>query len=460
MRSWTRRSVLAAGLSLAGCSAIDRPRLGSLYAAVGLGAERPPLIVIPGAFGSVLRDRRTGEELWPASDSRLLLDNYRSLELQIDPLSLEPRVGDVEASSIFRRGLGRDFYGQVLDTLVRVGGYRRCRSGPGADADCNLYEYVYDFRLDIPGAARGLAALIRHIREQRGDPSLRVDILAHSNGGMLARYYARHGERDLAWDAPLAPDFTGAPSIRRLLLVGTPNLGSLQPVLSLLRGEEIGLRRIPPEVVATCTGIAQMMPHARIPWLIDLAGQKISADIYDIETWREFGWSLFDEHIAERTVGMHGGGREGRLHLALLREYMARQLLRGRLFAESFATPPDPRDVRTWVLGGDCEPTLARLVVESVDGRLCPREKVSDIAAPVAGVDYATLMHEPGDAVVTRSSLMGRRTLDVSAPRGADESLRVSHSVFFCESHQQLMGNASLRDNLLNALLSADADDG
>ena len=459
MRSWTRRSVLAAGLSLAGCSAIDRPRLDALYDAAGRGAERPPLIVIPGAFGSVLRNRRTGEELWPASDSHLLLDNYRDLELEIDPASLEPRTDDVVASSVFRRGLGRDFYGAVLDTLERVGGYRRCQSGPAAGGDCNLYEYVYDFRLDIPSAARGLAALIRQIREQHGDPSLRVDILAHSTGGMLARYYVRHGERVLPLDAPLAPDFAGAPSIRRLLLVGTPSLGSVQPVLSLLRGEEVGLRRIAPEVVATCTGIVQMIPHTGIPWLVDLAGQDVSADIYDIETWREFGWSLFDERIAERTVAMHGGGLDGRLYLQVLREYMARQLLRGRRFAEAFATPPDPRDVRAWVLGGDCAPTLARLVVESVDGRLCPRERVSDIAAPVAGVDYAALMHEPGDLVVTRSSLTGRRTADVSAPRGKDESLRVAHSVFFCERHQQLMGNASLRDNVLNALLSADVDE-
>jgi pimeloyl-ACP methyl ester carboxylesterase len=459
MCAWTRRSVLAAGLGLAGCSALDRPRLGALYRSAGLSAERPPLIVIPGAFGSVLRDRRTGEELWPASDSRLLLDNYRGLELQIDPATLEPRVGEVEATSIFRRGLGRDFYGELLDTLVRVGGYRRCRGAADPAGDCNLHEYVYDFRLDIPRAAIGLAALIQRIRDRHGDPTLRVDILAHSNGGMLARYYARNGGRDLSWGVPPAPDFAGAGSIRRLLLVGTPNLGSLQPVLSLLRGEEIGLRRIPPEVVATCTGIAQMMPHTGIPWLIDLAGQKLSADIYDIQTWREFGWSLFDDHIAERTIATHGGGREGRLHLALLRAYMERQLLRGRRFAESFATPPDPRDVRTWVFGGDCEPTLARLVVESVDGRLCPRERVSDIVAPVDGVDYATLMHEPGDTVVTRWSLLGRRTPDVSAPRGAHESLRVAHSVFLCERHQALTGNATFRDNLFNALLSADVDE-
>jgi hypothetical protein len=82
---------------------------------------------------------------------------------------------------------------------------------------------------------------------------------------------------------------------------------------------------------------------------------------------------------------------------------------------------------------------------------------VQDIAAPAAS-DYQHLMHEPGDLVVTRSSLLGRRTLDVAAPRGPEESLRMTHALFFCEQHQKLIGNASFQDNLLHALLSVDAE--
>jgi hypothetical protein len=228
-------------------------------------------------------------------------------------------------------------------------------------------------------------------------------------------------------------------------------------VLSLLRGEEIGLRKIRPEIVATCTGIAEMMPHPTVPWLIDLQGRQVDADLYDIATWRDFGWSVFDPYIAGRTIASHGGGAEGRRHLDLLREYLARNLVRGRVFANSFATRPDPRDVPTWVFGGDCAPTLARLVLESAGGRHHARERVDDIAAPAAS-DFQQLMHEPGDLVVTRSSLLGRRTLDVAAPRGPEESLRIAHALFFCEQHQKLTGNASFQDNLLHALLSVDVD--
>lgn len=457
MRRWTRRSVIACGLALAGCAAVDRPRLAVMYGCVSRPDDQPPLILIPGAFGSSLRKRSSGREIWPASDSKLLFSDYRELELPIDPATLEPDAHTAEAYAVFREGLGRDFYGGVIDTLQRVGGYERRLPGAPAlvGAGRGLYLYLYDFRLDGVRAARGLAGLIARIREDCGDPRLKVDIVAHSGGGMIARYFVRHGTRDLPLTGTLEPNYEGAAAIRRLLLVGTPSLGTLQPVLSLLRGEEIGLRRIRPEIVATCPGITEMMPHPAVPWLIDIPGRSVDADLYDIATWRDFGWSVFDPYIAGRTVASHGGGAEGRRYLDVLREYVARNLQRGRAFANSFATRPDPRDVPTWVFGGDCAPTLARLVLESSGGRYHARERVADIAAPAAR-DYQRLMHEPGDLVVTRSSLLGRRTLDVGAPRGPEESLRIAHALFFCEQHQKLVGNASFQDNLLHALLSVD----
>ena len=108
------------------------------------------------------------------------------------------------------------------------------------------------------------------------------------------------------------------------------------------------------------------------------------------------------------------------------------------------------------VFGGDCDLTLSRLVVEPDGKQLAGRERIADIAAPVPGVDYEALMFEPGDSVVTRSSLLGRRTLNVAAPRAEFESMGLAHSVFLCERHQRLTGNPSFQDNLLHSLLSVD----
>jgi hypothetical protein len=282
-------------------------------------------------------------------------------------------------------------------------------------------------------------------------------VLAHSNGGLLARYYARYGTADTPPDGTFRPTQSGAGAIRRLLLVGTPNLGTIRAVLTHLQGEEVGLNTIPQEVMATCPGASQMMPHPAVPWLVDARGRSIDLDPFDIETWRENRWSIFDPRVAERTIAQHGGGVEGRRYLALLREYHARHLRRGRRFMESLAVTGGADDVRPFIFGGDCERTLARMVAEEVDGRLVARDRVRAIARPVDDVDYEAVMFEPGDSVVTRSSLLGRRTLDIAAPRSEVESLQVAHSVFLCERHQQLTGNPTFQDNLLNVLLSVDA---
>ncbi len=457
MDRWTRRGFLAAGLTLAGCTVQQRPPLGPIYAATRNNVDQPPLVVIPGAFGSSLRDRRTGREIWPGTSPRLLVSNYRDLELEIDPSTLEPVAGDVAAHDVFREGLGRDFYGKVLDTLHDAGGYARGQVGqPPRPGRRTYYVYLYDWRLDNVAAARGLHDFVESIRKDHGEPRLKVDVLAHSNGGLLARYYARYGTAELAATGDFRPTQAGAPSIRRLLLVGTPNLGTMQPVLGNLRGEEIGLRNIPQEVVATCTGAPQLMPHPAIPWAIGVDGRDLGLPLFDIETWRHNGWSIFAPRVAERTIAQHGGGVAGRRYLDVLRAYMAKHLERGRRFTESLAVPGGPGELRPYVFGGDCELTLARVVVERINGNVAARERVVDIERPRTDVDYGKLMFEPGDAVVTRSSLLGRRTLNVAAPRAEIESIDVAHSVFLCEEHRALTGNATFQNNLLNTLLSVD----
>jgi pimeloyl-ACP methyl ester carboxylesterase len=459
MALWTRRGFLAAGLSLAGCAGPGRPPLGPIYRPTRGNVDQPPLVVIPGAFGSSLRDRRTGREIWPGTDPQLLISNYRGLELDIDPATLEPVAGDVEAYAIFREGLGRDFYGKVVDMLHNAGGYARGKVGqPPVSGRRSYYLYLYDWRLDNVAAVRGLHELIEQIRRDHGDPLLRVDILAHSNGGLLARYYARYGTAGLPMEGKFEPSGAGAASMRRLLLVGTPNLGTMQPVLGNLRGEEIGLRRIPQEVVATCSGAPQIMPHPAIPWIIDTKGRELPLPLFEIATWRDNHWSVFSPHVAERTIARHGGGATGRGYLELLREYMAKQLSRGGRFMESLAAPGGRAEIRPFVFGGDCAATIARVVAEQVDGRWVTRERVADIARPQAGVDYQELMFEPGDAVVTRSSLLGRSSRNVAAPREEVESLDVAHSVFLCEEHRALTGNVTFQNNLLNTLLSVDPD--
>lgn len=440
-----------------GCATSDKtPPLQQIYGHRP-HPQQPPLIVIPGAFGSRLFDTRSGEEIWPRSSAKLLFSSYKGLEVEIDEATLDPLAAHIRPYSVFRQGLGRDFYGQILDTLERIGGYRRRRPGQPVDAgQRNYYVYLYDWRLDNVAAVAGLHELIERIRRDYHDPQIQIDVLAHSNGGLLARYYARFGAVDHLEASVAVPDYAGAPAIRRLLMVGTPNLGSMQPVLSHVRGEEMGLRKIPAEVVATTSGAPQLMPHPAIPWLVDPAGDVIAADVFDLASWRQFGWSIFDPDVRERTIARKGGGRAGRRYLAVLEAYLARHLARGRNFHLLMARAGDARDVLPFVFGGDCDLTLSRLVVEPVRGKWLAHENPGELLRPLPGIDYSDLMYAPGDSVVTRSSLLGRPSAPPSAGTERIAPMRLSHSVFLCEQHQFLTGNPTFQNNLLHTLFATD----
>ena len=92
-------------------------------------ADTTPVIVIPGLFGSRLRDRTTGAEIWPGSTQMILFDDYHSLRLDFDRTSLQVRPDNNEAFGITDAALGRDFYGQIIEALQRFGGYVKATPG-------------------------------------------------------------------------------------------------------------------------------------------------------------------------------------------------------------------------------------------------------------------------------------------------------------------------------------------
>ncbi|MBM4204691.1 MAG: hypothetical protein FJ194_11155 [Gammaproteobacteria bacterium] len=90
---------------------------------------QPPVIVIPGLLGSLLVDTDNGEEAWPGGVFDIAFSRYESIELPVDGKTRVPELlpSGLEARGVTETALGRDFYGRIIDTLVRFGGYRRVR---------------------------------------------------------------------------------------------------------------------------------------------------------------------------------------------------------------------------------------------------------------------------------------------------------------------------------------------
>lgn len=454
--------LLGAGLWLfagAGCAGPEAPDLRRLYATGMEPATVPPVIIVPGILGSRLKDAETGQELWPGSSYNILF-SARSLALQIDPATLEPRPDHVVAYDLFRSALGTDIYGGILDTLERVGGYVRGQPGHPADPhQRRYYIFPYDWRQDNVVTARKLDVLIEQVRHDYGDPTLKVDIVAHSMGGLVVRYYLQYGTTDVLDSNEFPASFEGAQKLRTVVLLGTPNLGSVNALASFVTGYRVGLQRIPSESLATMPSVYELLPHPINNWVIDTNGKPMERDLFFAGTWLAYHWSAFDPEVISRIKGGFKDPVQADVYVKTLQKYLGKRLERARRFVWSLGyNQSQQAPVKLVVFGGDCSLTPARVVVEQRPGeqqalvRLYPE----DIRNPVPGVDYSRLMLEPGDGSVTKPSLLARESLDPTVSRSEDIFFPLAYSFFLCEDHEHLTRNVNFQDNLLNVLLSRD----
>jgi pimeloyl-ACP methyl ester carboxylesterase len=445
-------------LGLQSCSLAHKPDLKRLYQQ-NRDVHQPPVIIIHGLMGSRLEESSSGREVWVGNPIKLLISDYAETALEIEPQTLSPKDSPLVASGLLDRVVGKDFYAGITETLETAGRYQRAEPGvPQPGSPRNYYVFTYDWRQDNLQSARKLSELIEQIRLDFADPELKVDLVAHSMGGLIARYYLRYGEHDVLDDNKFEVNLHGAKRVRRVILLGTPNLGSVNALHAFIKGFKIGPRHVPTEALATMPSTYQLFPHALNDWLITASGKTLDRDLYDVEVWRRFQWSIFDPRVRERIMARYETREDGTAYLELLEKYFEKHLERARRFTWSLTVPLPAQPYRLIVLGGDCKLTPARLIVEEDNGiseiRLWPRE----IKHPLTNVDYDQLMLEPGDGTVTKASLLARESLDPSIPRHKWVSFPLDYPVFLCESHNNLTGNVTFQDSLLHTLLSLDTD--
>lgn len=443
-------------LLLSACSSMSQPNLARLYQQ-SQEVEQPPVILIHGIMGSRLEDSETGREVWYGNIGRLAFSNYSELALEIDPESLQPKPSTLVPYALAEQAAGKDFYGSITRTLEDAGRYERAWPGEVRKRGSrSYYVFLYDWRQDNVKSAQQLYRFIDQVRQDHSNPQLEVDLIAHSMGGVIARYFLRYGKSDETTDNNFEVNLSGADRVRRVILLGTPNLGSVHALHAFIRGKKIGFRRLPPEVLASMPSVYQTFPHALNDWIITVEGKSLERDLFDIQIWRRFQWSIFDPKIRQRIVANAESPELGQANLAILEQYFEIQLERARRFVWSLTVPIPNDSYKLVIFGGDCVLTPARLLVEEVKGvseiRLWPR----DISHPLANVDYDSLMLEPGDGVVTKASLLARESLDPSITRHRYINFPLDYVLLLCEKHDALTGNKTFQDNLLHALLSLD----
>jgi pimeloyl-ACP methyl ester carboxylesterase len=445
---------------------------------------KPPVIFIPGILGSRLVNRRTGETVWPDlrvdSDAIALPISSPVLAQNTDEIVATEVVESAKVSSLIPE---ISIYGPMLEALERYGGYRRGRFDaplPGGDCD-TVYLFAYDWRRDLVESARSLGRMIDELKLRLGRPDLRFDIVTHSMGGLVARYYAMYGGRDVL-DAPVAcPDWSGARNLNRIVMIATPNAGSISALRVLLRGfsalsfakpfgylplnlgRKLPFARVGPYVTFTVPAIYQMLPPEGQARFFSATLSPLPVDLYDVETWRRYRWSAaFDaksrrqefERLANK-LGLSAARTESLRRAAERERFLRVVLRRSAAFHDALSVECAPPPTLSFsFIGADCLPTLDGAVIYK---GLFPRTIFS--LAEFRGDKWSRrraedLMFAAGDGTITYHSLFGRQSnaQPVVAVSTSMLSTRVG-TALFCHSHNGLTHNRAVQNLLLKELL-------
>ncbi|HEU4402415.1 MAG TPA: hypothetical protein VFT43_09955, partial [Candidatus Polarisedimenticolia bacterium] len=317
------------------------------------------------------------------------------------------------------------------------------------------FVYYYDWRRDNVESAIGLGRAIQQIKARLKAPGLRFDIVAHSMGGLVAQYYLKYGTEDVVSDGREHPvTYAGSPNIGRLVLLGSPNRGTMTAFRILNQGFS---RTMSPEIVFTMPSIYQLLPQEGRNHFIDPQGNPVDVDLYDAETWVRYGWSVFSprgqgmrEVYAANAARPGAGGVDettGRERI-----FLQAALDRARSFQNALKRDTeDGSPVPVHLFGSDCIPTLDRVVLKPAASG--PVTLFNDETAPDREVrQLEKLMLVPGDGTVTTDSLLG---VDQAATSHADlprKGQPFASTFFFCETHGLLPANRGFQDNMFYVL--------
>jgi pimeloyl-ACP methyl ester carboxylesterase len=403
----------------------------------GLADDVPPTVVIPGIMGSGLK-RRDGTRVW--LNLRNAVGQY-SLSLPM-VLPLSQSLDDLHPGSLLGtehrlpRMFGFTEYYDLLE-LLEGAGFRPAQKTGGTGLVHHVF--AYDWRRDLVEAVRHLDETLEALADARGDRNTRFNLVGHSMGGLIGRYYLRYGTAEPDPDAPVT--WAGARRIKSLILVATPNGGSVPALDGILLGNRVGLSytTLSARVVARMPSVYQILPVRGVPSLLDHRSEPIDADLHDIGTWERFGWGPFGP---SKKSGPQSGHPDDKVEP---REFLAAVLARARAFHRALdRTPVTPCPVKVIALGGDCMPTLARCVVPEKPG-LPPRFE------PLSRTE-ADAMFEAGDGRVTRASVLGSHlAVSEESETGAGYP-EVSQSFFGSADHHGIYNEPTFQSILLRRL--------
>jgi pimeloyl-ACP methyl ester carboxylesterase len=463
---------------LSACVGVKRvPNLERIFAATKAQKGKRPVIIIPGILGSELENAETKESIWvnlslPKSDG-LSLPISPDLSKNRDSLTVKGIIKKVNLSRFLPEV---SIYQALTDSMEKYGGYTE---GDWENPDTEnggldkYYIFAYDWRRDNVENAQLLVRKIEELKTKLGKADLRFNVIAHSMGGLIARYAAMYGDKDLPLNGGKpAPDWAGAKHFNKIFMFGTPNEGSMQALEVVLKGYTIAgfyINNLNAEAIITSPAIFQLLPHQSTARFYDENLKPIEVDLYNPQTWKEYGWSAYTNpsflnKFAGQPNAVDKSGKKSEfadVSLEELDEYFAAVLKRAKNFHEALdANTAVPPSISFFAFGSDCGDTLdGALIIRNAKTKqwqtfFTSRSITTSEGKKITKAAVREILFAPGDTRVTRRSLLAETILQENYRNSIFRKSLPVNATFFCELHDELPNNKIVQNNFLTALIS------
>ena len=209
--------------------------------------KRDPVILIPGILGT---EMWRGEELlWPNALAML----FSPSDDFMDPLGMSEGGGSQYTDVLYGDVIREVDY--IAGSFIYLDSLISNFENSGYNENIDLFVFPYDWRLDIQTNSGRLNDKIVEILAQTGAD--KVDIMAHSMGGVLTKQYV--------------VDY-GGNDADTIIFVGTPHMGSPDAAKTLLFGSDAGMAFGPisllnqaeiKKIARNMTSVYQLLPSER-----------------------------------------------------------------------------------------------------------------------------------------------------------------------------------------------------
>jgi len=453
---------------------VKPPELKNIYkdAALQSDLHRNPVIVIPGILGSKLYDKEADQEIWGVFNSQFTGPDSPETARQVAlPMSLGKSLPELKDQVISNGALDRlklqllglavepKAYAQILATLG-AGGYRdEGLSEAGAidygNDHFTCFQFHYDWRRSSAENAGLLDVFIKKkktfIREQFkkrygvDKKDIKFDIVAHSMGGLVARYYLRYGNQPLPSQGKLPHlNWSGARNVDNCILIGTPNNGSVIAFHDLIDGKDFApkwLKYVPytsipsysQSILGTYPSIYELLPRPRHNTVVSQSGKAMN--IYDPTHWKKYNWGLMNPKDQEKLSWLLPGQSVSERQQTAY-DHLTKCLKSAEQFHKALDKKSrKPEGLSMTLIVGDAIHTKESVTIDPSDG------------------SYTLGRYGAGDGTVLRSSVLADQRAGSEYRPKLDSPISPDQVLFLPEDHIHLTSDTTFADNLLHTLL-------